>query len=76
MGSDDRPNSASPLARYDFREDGEGWCVFDTCGNGIVSLQGKHQTGLGLEAADELAAALNRAAVLRSEVRSMTESGQ
>ena len=76
MVKDDGSNSASALARYDFREDGEGWCVFDTCRNAIVSLQGKHQTGLGLEAADELAAALNRAAVLRSEVRSMTESAQ
>lgn len=76
MFSDHRPNSASALCRYDFREDGAGWCVFDTCRNAIVSLQGKHQTGLGLEAADELAAALNRVAVLRSEARSMTESAR
>jgi len=66
MFSDHRPNSASALSRYDFREDGEGWCVFDTCRNAIVSLQGKYQAGLGLEAANELAAALDRAAVLRS----------
>ncbi len=62
-------DGAAAVSRYDFREDGEGWCVFDNRRNAVVSLQGKHQTGLGLEAADELAAALNRAAALRSELR-------
>ena len=54
--------------RFDFRQDGEAWCVFDLCRNSIVSLQGRDQTGLSLDAADELAAALNRAARLRAEV--------
>jgi hypothetical protein len=49
---------------YDFREDGDGWCVFDSRSGRVVSLKGRQQTGLGLYEADELAAALSRAAVL------------
>ena len=60
---------APAVNRFDFREDGEGWCVFDTHRNSVVSLQGRDQTGLGLDAADELAAALNRAVALSADVR-------
>ena len=63
-------NTSAPAGhRFDFREHGDGWCVFDNHSNSIVSLQGRDQIGLCLDAADELAAALNRAAVLRAEVR-------
>ncbi len=53
------------VGAYDFREDGEGWCVYDCRSGEVVSLRGRQQTGLHLEEADELASALSRAATLQ-----------
>jgi hypothetical protein len=46
------------IARYDLREDQNGWTVFDIWTGQPVIIRGMPQVGLDIQDADELAEAL------------------
>jgi len=52
-------------ARYDIREDGSGWSVFDVWTGQTVVIALVPQTGMDIQDADELADLLNFQAELR-----------
>jgi hypothetical protein len=49
-------------ARYDVREDGEGWSVFDVFTGEVAVIALVPQTGLDIQDADDAADLLNRMA--------------
>ena len=50
--------------RYDIREDGEGWTVFDLFTGEPVVINMVTQTGLDIQDADELAELLDHPAMI------------
>lgn len=54
-----RVHFASMAARYDMRRDDEGYTVFDIWTGWPALVKGAEQTGLDIEAADDLVDLLN-----------------
>ena len=53
-----------PFAAFDYREEDDGWTVFDERAGEPAVLNGVPQTGLEIEEAHEIASALNRVAIV------------
>jgi hypothetical protein len=49
-----------PAMRYDMRKIDSGWCVWDTVTNAPAVVEGRWQTDMAMEDADDLTDLLNR----------------
>ena len=60
-----------PPMRYEMRQIASGWCVWDTVNNTPASVEGHWQTGMDMDAADDLTDLLNR---LDAEAKGATKN--